>query len=68
MARTFQSFIHGVWVLAIISAATSVGIVYGWQSHGWVGASLYGLIGYGSGVLFAYSPSMFFDFLELLGS
>ncbi|MGF6176806.1 hypothetical protein [Ensifer sp. 4252] len=68
MGKALQSVMRGIWIVSVVSTATAIGIAYGWQTHGWVGAALFGLIGYGSGALFAYSPSLLFDLAEFWAS
>ncbi|MGH6806059.1 MAG: hypothetical protein ACREEJ_04295 [Ensifer adhaerens] len=68
MFKTLQSVMHGIWVVSIVGMATAIGIAFGWQDHGWVGAAACGFVGYCAGALLASSPSLFFDLLRFWSS
>jgi hypothetical protein len=53
-----------IWAVALIALGTSVGALYGWEHHGWLGAIVLGTIGFGVGALFASSPLLFLQLLQ----
>jgi hypothetical protein len=48
--------VHMLWVLFWIGAGTLVGASAGWAHHGWLGAIVTGIIGFGTGAAIACSP------------
>ena len=56
MIKTIKTVIHVIWALSAITLGTTIGAVYGWEHHGWIGAIALGFVGFCFGALAAASP------------
>ncbi|MEI3851195.1 MULTISPECIES: hypothetical protein [Ensifer] len=63
MRETFLFIVRCLWCVSVVGAATAVGAMIGWQSHGWGGAFGLALVGFGTGSALAASPSFCLDLL-----
>ncbi|MGN7802939.1 hypothetical protein ACTJKE_09410 [Ensifer sp. 22521] len=52
-----------VWVVALLITGTTVGAMYGWMHHGWVGAIMLGFVGFAAGAVLASSPMLLLQIL-----
>lgn len=66
MINGLQSVFYSIWVVSVVGMATAIGIAFGWQAHGLVGAATWGCLGYCGGALLSQAPSLLFDLLEFL--
>ncbi|WDZ75125.1 hypothetical protein PWG15_10865 [Ensifer adhaerens] len=63
MRATLAFIARCLWCVSVVGAATTIGAMIGWQSHGWGGAFGFGLVGFGTGSALAAFPSFFLDLL-----
>jgi hypothetical protein len=56
MIKTIKTIIQVIWAFSAITLGTTIGAVYGWEHHGWIGAIALGLVGFCLGALAAASP------------
>jgi hypothetical protein len=64
MIKAMKIAVQLIWAISLITLGTSVGAIYGWEQHGWSGAIVVGMVGFGIGSVFAASPLFLFQFLR----
>jgi hypothetical protein len=64
MIKTLRIVIWVVWAVSIIGLGTSIGVVHGWEHHGWIGATALGFIGFVVGAMLACSPMTVLEFMS----
>jgi hypothetical protein len=63
--RILKIVLQLVWAISLITMGTWIGVAHGWVYHGWLGATVLGVIGFGVGALLAASPQLFLQLLNL---
>jgi hypothetical protein len=58
MIKTIKTIIQVIWAFSAITLGTTIGAVYGWEHHGWIGAIALGFVGFCFGALAAASPQL----------
>ena len=56
--KKITNVLHAIWAFCAISFGTIVGVAYGWDTHGWIGAIAVGFIGCFAGAVAAASPAL----------
>ena len=56
MINKIKIIIHVIWAFSAITFATTIGAMYGWEHHGWIGAIALGFAGLCFGSLAKASP------------
>ena len=64
MRKVLTHTVKCLWVFSLIAAGVMVGVSYGWEHHGWMGAMVLGLVGFGAGASLASSPSLLLQVLS----
>jgi hypothetical protein len=64
VAKRITNVLQIIWAFSAISFGTMVGVAYGWETHGWIGAIAVGLIGCFAGAVVAASPALFLQILH----
>jgi hypothetical protein len=64
MIKILKIIMWVVWAVFIIGLGSSIGVVYGWQHHGWLGATALGFVGFVIGATLAGSPMTVLEFLS----
>jgi hypothetical protein len=62
--KAFKIVVQLLWAVSLITVGTLFGATFGWEQHGWLGASVLGAIGFGVGAAFAASPMFFLQLLH----
>ena len=57
MARAIK-FLYALWALAPVALGATIGVSYGWETHGLVGAVVVGVIGGFVGAIAASLPAL----------
>jgi hypothetical protein len=63
MFRSLMYMLWTVWIALAIVVGTAIGTIYGWEHHGWIGASALGLAGFCVGGLVGSCPELGLEFL-----
>ena len=64
MIKILKTVMWVAWAVFIIGFGASIGVAYGWEHHGWVGATALGFVGLTIGALLASAPMMVLEFLS----
>lgn len=64
MLKTLGKIAKAVWAVSVVAAFTTIGAIYGWQQHGWIGAIALAFVGLCFGALAAASPAVVLQFLR----
>ena len=64
MIKALKIIVQVVWAVAMITVGTTIGALYGWEHHGWLGAAVLGTIGFGVRALLAASPMLVLQLLQ----
>jgi hypothetical protein len=64
MIQTLKHICQLVWTVSVIVLAVTIGAMYGWQHHGWMGAVALGGVGLTAGTFMAVSPLLLLEFFQ----
>jgi hypothetical protein len=64
MIKALKIVIQVTWALVLITLGTAIGVLHGWEHHGWLGAVVLGTVGFGVGAVIASSPLLFLQLLR----
>ena len=64
MKRALKIVVQVVWAVSMVTLATWIGAAHGWVYHGWLGAMVLGVVGFGVGAFLAASPSLCLQLLR----
>ena len=64
MRRILKIVLQLVWATSLITMGTWIGVAHGWAYHGWLGATVLGVIGFGAGAFLAASPQLLLQLLK----
>ncbi len=53
-----------IWAVSMIVFCTTVGGIYGWEQHGWMGAIALSFVGLVAGMLLGWSPELLLQLLH----
>jgi uncharacterized membrane protein HdeD (DUF308 family) len=62
--KKLTTIIHFIWAISAVTLGTTIGALYGWEHHGWIGAIALGFVGFCFGALAAASPQMVMQILR----
>jgi hypothetical protein len=69
MFKALPSILWTIWIAFAIVGGAAIGAVYGWEHHGWIGASALGLVGFCIGGLIGSCPELGLELLvAIIGS
>jgi hypothetical protein len=58
MVRAIKYTLWTIWIVLAVGLGTSIGATYGWEHHGWIGATGLGFVGFCFGGLAACSAEL----------
>jgi len=64
MKRALKIVAQVIWAVSLITLGTWIGAAHGWVYHGWLGAVVLGVVGFGVGASLAASPQLFLQLLH----
>jgi hypothetical protein len=64
LKKTLTIIANAIWAASMIVLSTAVGVAYGWQNHGPVGATALGFVGLVVGAILAASPMLVLELLR----
>ncbi|WP_331371324.1 hypothetical protein [Sinorhizobium chiapasense] len=63
MIQALKTAIQVIWVVLLVTMATTFGAIYGWEHHGWGGAIALGFVGFFAAAFIASSPALLLQIL-----
>jgi len=64
MFNYFKIAVRVIWAVSMIGLCTTIGGIYGWEQHGWMGAIALSFVGLVAGTFLGWSPELLLQLLH----